>query len=86
MASLDELLCYYFSCKFTNVKMLGMLLAKYNKCVMSLSRLKRYIKRLGLRRRVLHGYEIRDLLRDEVSKKLVSSGSNLGNAFSSILT
>ena len=64
--------------------MLGML-AKYNKFVMSLSTLKRYLKRLELRRRVPHGYESRDLVRDEVSEQLVVSGSNLGNAFSSIL-
>ena len=83
MASLDELLCYYFSWKFTNVEMLGML-AKYNKCVMSLPTLKRYLQRLGLRGRVPHGYENRDLVRDEVSKQL-GSVSNLGNAFSSIL-
>ena len=56
MASLDELLCYYFSCKFTNVEILGML-AKNNKCAVSLSTLKRYLKTLGLRRRVPHGYE-----------------------------
>ena len=31
MAYLDKLLCYYFSCKFKNVEILGML-AKYNKC------------------------------------------------------
>ena len=57
------------------------MLAKYNECVMSLSTLKRYLKRLGLRRRVPHGYENRDLVIDEVSKQLVASGSNLGNAF-----
>ena len=85
MASLEELLCYYFSCKFTNVDMLGMI-AKYNKCVMSLSTLKRYLKRLGLRTREPHAYENRDLVRDELSKQLVGSGSNLGNAFSSIFT
>ena len=32
----------------------------------SLSTLKRYLKRLGLRRRVPHEYENRDLVRDEV--------------------
>ena len=56
MASLDELFCCYFSCKFTNVEMLGTL-AKYNKCMMSLSTSKRYLKRLGLRRCVPHVYE-----------------------------
>ena len=56
MAPLDQLLCYYLSCKFMNVEMLGMH-AKYSKYVMSLSTLKRYLKRLGLRRRVPHGYE-----------------------------
>ena len=84
MASFDELLCYYFSCKFTNVEMLGMLV-KYNKCVMSLFTLKRYLERLGLRRCVPHGYENRDLVRNEVPKQLVGSASNLSNAFSSIL-
>ena len=84
MASFDELLCYYFSCKFTNVEMLGMLV-KYNKCVMSLFTLKRYLERLGLRRCVPHGYENRDLVLNEVPKQLVGSASNLSNAFSSIL-
>ena len=85
MASLDELLRYYFSWKLTNVEMLGMP-SKYNKCVMSLFTLKRYLKELGLRRRLPYGYETRDLVRDEVSKQLVGSDSNLGNAFSSIFT
>ena len=66
-----------------NVEMLGML-TKYNKCLMSLSKLKRYLKKLVLRRRVPHGYENRDLVSDEVSKELVvAGGSNLDNAFSS---
>ena len=48
--------------------------------------LKRYLERyLGLRRYVPYGYENRDLVRNEVSKQLVGSASNLGNAFSSIL-
>ena len=51
MSSLDELLCYY---KFANVEMLGML-TKYSKCVMSLSTLKRYLKKLGLGRRLPRG-------------------------------
>ena len=53
---------------------------------MSLSTLKRYLERLGLKRRLPHGYENRDLVRDEVTKQLVGSGSNLGNAFSSFFT
>ena len=65
--------------------MLGMS-AKYNKCVMSLSTLKRYLKRLDLKRRIPHGYENRGLVRDEVSKQLFGSGSKLGNVFSFILT
>ena len=60
--------------------------AKYNKCVMSVSTLKRYLKRLDLKRRVPHGYENRYLVRDEVSKLLVGLGSDLDNAFSSIHT
>ena len=60
--------------------------SKYNKCVMSLFTLKRYLEKLGLRRRLPHGYENRDLVRDEVSKQLVGSDSNLGKAFSSIFT
>ena len=36
---------------------------------------------LGLRRRVPHGHENRDLVRDDVFKQLVVSGSNLRNVF-----
>ena len=60
--------------------------SKYNKCVMSLFTLKRYLEKLSLRRRLPYGYENRDLVRDEVSKQLVGSDSNLGKAFSSIFT
>ena len=56
MTASVELLCYYFSYKLINVEMLGML-AKYSKFVLSLSALKRYLKRLGLRKPVPHGYE-----------------------------
>ena len=48
--------------------------------------IKKILRRLGLRRRLPHGYENRDLVRDEVSKQLVGSGSNLGNAVSSFFT
>ena len=39
-----------------NVEMLGML-PKYEKFAIGLSTLKRYLKRVGLRRRVPHGYK-----------------------------
>ena len=55
VAALGKLLCYYFFCKFINVEMLGML-ANYNKFVMTLSTLKGYLKRLGLKKRVPHEY------------------------------
>ena len=41
---------------------------------------------VGLRKRVPHRYENRDLVRDKVPKQLVGSGSNLGNTFPSIFT
>ena len=56
MAPPGELLCYYFFYKFMNGEMLGVL-AKYSKFLMSLSTLKRYLKRRGLRKRLPHGYE-----------------------------
>ena len=44
-----------------NVELLGML-PKYEKFVMGLSTLKRYLKRVGLRRRVPHGSKNKLLL------------------------
>ena len=75
--SRETLIYQYFIQGYTNKEILAFLSLQHNINI-SLSTLKRILKKLGVRRRIPPEFENVDVVKAEISKELLGSGSQLG--------